>query len=83
MLNGIQAVLTNMRSRKTGTIINISSIADKRSLANHAVYVGTKFAVSSISENVCEEVADDNVRIMTICPGVVETEVLSHTTSEK
>ena len=79
----MQAVLTDMRSRKTGTIINISSIAGKRSLANHAAYVGTKFAVSSISENVREEVADDNVRIMTICPGVVETKVLSHTTSEK
>ena len=83
MLNGIQAVLTDMRSRKIGTIINISSIVGKKSLANHAAYVGTKFVVSSISENVREEVADDNVRIMTICPGVVETEVLSHITFEK
>ncbi|MDE5018508.1 SDR family NAD(P)-dependent oxidoreductase, partial [Francisella tularensis subsp. holarctica] len=51
--------------------------------ANHAADVGTKFAVSSISENVREEVANDNVRIMTMCPGAVETELLSHTTSEK
>ncbi|AJI72629.1 oxidoreductase [Francisella tularensis subsp. novicida GA99-3548] len=83
LLNGMQAVLADMRSRKTGTIINISSIAGKKSFANHAAYVGTKFAVSSISENVREEVANDNVRIMTICPGAVETELLSHTTSEK
>jgi NADP-dependent 3-hydroxy acid dehydrogenase YdfG len=83
LLNGIQAVLGDMKARKHGTIINISSIAGKKSFPNHAVYVGTKFAVSSMSENVREEVADDNVRVMTICPGAVETELLSHTTSDK
>ena len=83
LLNGMQAVLSDMRVRKTGTIINVSSIAGKKSFPNHAAYVGTKFAVSSISENVREEVSDDNVRIMSICPGAVETELLSHTTSDK
>lgn len=83
LLNGMQAVLGSMKSRKTGTIINISSIAGKKSFPNHAAYVGTKFAVSSISENVREEVADDNVRIMSICPGAVDTELLSHTTSDQ
>ncbi|WP_150466485.1 SDR family oxidoreductase [Francisella sp. SYW-9] len=83
LLNGIQAVLGDMKARKNGTIINVSSIAGKKSFPNHAAYVGTKFAVSSMSENVREEVADDNVRVMTICPGAVETELLSHTTSDK
>ncbi|MFG0214863.1 SDR family NAD(P)-dependent oxidoreductase [Brevibacillus porteri] len=31
--------------RKTGTIVNISSIAGKKTFADHAAYVGTKFAV--------------------------------------
>lgn len=83
LLNGMQAVLADMKARKHGTIINISSIAGKKSFPNHAAYVGTKFAVSSMSENIREEVADDNVRIMTICPGAVETELLSHTTSDQ
>lgn len=83
LLNGIQSVLGDMKARKSGTIINISSIAGKKSFPNHAAYVGTKFAVSSMSENIREEVADDNVRIMTICPGAVETELLSHTTSDQ
>lgn len=83
LLNGMQAVLGDMKARKNGTIINVSSIAGKKSFPNHAAYVGTKFAVSSMSENVREEVADDNVRVMTICPGAVETELLSHTTSDK
>ncbi|MDE4992756.1 SDR family oxidoreductase, partial [Francisella tularensis] len=58
-LYGMQAVLADMISRKTGTILNISSIAGKKSFSNHAAYVGTKFAVSSISENVREDVAND------------------------
>lgn len=82
LLNGMQAVLGDMKARNHGTIINISSIAGKKPFPNHAAYVGTKFAVSAISENVREEVADTGVRVMSICPGAVETELLSHTTSD-
>lgn len=83
LLNGMQAVLADMKSRRQGTIINISSIAGKKAFPNHAAYVGTKFAVSAITENVREEVADDNVRVMAICPGAVETELLGHTTDQE
>jgi NADP-dependent 3-hydroxy acid dehydrogenase YdfG len=81
MLGTMQTVLPSMKSRKNGSIINISSIAGKKTFANHAAYVGTKFAVSSMSENIREEVAESGVRIMTICPGAVETELLEHTTN--
>jgi len=82
LLNGMQAVLAAMKTRNQGTIINISSIAGKKSFPNHAAYVGTKFTVSAITENVREEVADSGVRVMAICPGAVETELLGHTTSQ-
>lgn len=82
LLNSMQAVLGDMKARNAGTIINVSSIAGKKSFPNHAAYVGTKFAVSAMSENIREEVADSNVRIMSICPGAVETELLGHTTSQ-
>ncbi|OZI12638.1 oxidoreductase [Bacillaceae bacterium SAS-127] len=82
LLNGMQAVLPSMIERKTGTIINISSIAGKKTFPDHAAYVGTKFAVHSMSENVREEVSKHNVRVMTIAPGVVETELLSHTSDD-
>ena len=82
LLNAMQAVLGQMKARKAGSIINVSSIAGKKSFPNHAAYVGTKFAVSAISENLREEVADDNVRVMSICPGAVETELLGHTSSQ-
>lgn len=83
VLNGMQAVLGDMKARSHGTIINISSIAGKKAFPNHAAYVGTKFAVSAISETIREEVADSGVRVMTICPGVVETELLGHTSSQE
>lgn len=82
VLTGMQAVLPSMIERKSGTIVNISSIAGKKTFPNHGAYVGTKFAVHSMSENVREEVAEHNVRVITIAPGVVETELLSHTTSK-
>lgn len=82
LLNAMQAVLSDMKRRGGGTIINISSVAGKKSFGNHAAYCGTKFAVSAISETVREEVAAHGVRIMSICPGAVETELLGHTTSE-
>jgi NADP-dependent 3-hydroxy acid dehydrogenase YdfG len=82
VLNGMQAVLTGMKERQSGTIINISSVAGRKTFPNHAAYCGTKFAVHAISENVREEVSQDNVRVITIAPGAAETELLSHTTSE-
>jgi len=82
LLNGIQSVLAGMKLRQRGTIINISSVAGRKTFPSHAAYCGTKFAVHAISENVREEVAADNVRVITIAPGAAETELLSHTTSD-
>jgi NADP-dependent 3-hydroxy acid dehydrogenase YdfG len=81
LLNGIHVVLADMKARQHGTVINISSIAGRKTFPSHAAYCGTKFAVHAITENIREEVADDNVRFITIAPGAVETELLSHTTS--
>lgn len=82
LLDGMQLVLGGMKARRHGTIINISSLAGVRSFPNHAAYSGTKFAVSGITETVREEAADFNVRVVSICPGAVETELLSHTTDQ-
>ena len=83
LLNGMQTVLAPMIKANTGTMINISSIAGRKTFGNHAAYCGTKFAVHAISENIREEVAQSNVRVVTIAPGAVETELLSHTTSDE
>ena len=82
LLNGIHAVAGSMVKRKGGTIINVSSVAGRKTFPNHVAYVGTKFAVHGISENLREEMSPHNVRVITIAPGAVETELLSHTTDE-
>ena len=82
VLNGIHAVLGGMLARRCGTIINVSSIAGRKTFPNHTVYCGSKFAVHAISENLREEVSGHDVRVITIAPGAVETELLSHTTSD-
>lgn len=83
LLNGMQTVLPQMKKRQSGTIINTSSIAGRKTFPNHAAYCGTKFGVHAITENAREEAALSNVRMVTIAPGAVETELLSHTTSEE
>ncbi|MGF1692230.1 SDR family oxidoreductase [Photobacterium kagoshimensis] len=83
LMNGIHCVLADMKARKGGTIINISSVAGRKTFPSHAAYCGTKFAVHAMSENIREEVASEDVRVITIAPGAVETELLSHTTSEE
>ncbi|RBL70407.1 SDR family NAD(P)-dependent oxidoreductase [Pseudomonas sp. MWU13-2625] len=82
LLNGVHAVVAGMVERKHGTIINVSSVAGRKTFPNHVAYVGTKFAVHGLSENLREELAPHNVRVTTIAPGAVETELLSHTTDE-
>ena len=85
-VNGIltttNVILPNMIKRNEGTIINISSIAGRKTFTNHGIYCGSKFAVHAITESIREEVADKNVRIIVIAPEVVETNLLSHTTDE-
>ncbi|MCZ1007814.1 SDR family oxidoreductase [Streptomyces lydicus] len=83
VLYGIRAVLPGMLARGTGTIINVSSIAGRKTFPNHTAYVGTKFAVHAMSENLREEIASSGVRVVTIAPGAVETELLSHTSDEQ
>ena len=80
LLNGIHAVLDGMVARRHGTIINVSSVAGRKTFPGHVAYCGTTFAVHAMSENLREEVSAHDVRVITIAPGAVETELLTHTT---
>lgn len=79
VLNGMQIVLEQMKKSQSGTIINISSIAGRKTFTNHAAYCATKFGVHALSETVREEVSKYNIRVLLIAPGAAETELLSHT----
>jgi len=81
--NGIHAVLPGMVERESGTIVNLGSIAGRKTLGGHSVYCGTKFGVHAISETIREEVSQKNVRVVTMAPGMVGTELVEHTTDEE
>lgn len=82
LLNGVHAVVDGMIKRRHGMIINISSIAGKKSFPKHVAYVGSKFAVHGLTENLREELSSHNIRVTTIAPGAVATELLGHTTDK-
>ena len=82
VLAGTKIVLEDMKARNEGTIINMSSIAGRKTFDNHTVYCGTKYAVHAITESMRKEVAGSNVRMIIIAPGVVETPLLSHTSDQ-
>ncbi|XWO14213.1 putative oxidoreductase [Candidatus Hepatincola sp. Pdp] len=83
ILHGIHAVTPSMKTRKHGTIINISSLAGRKIYDGAAAYCGTKVAVHTLSEGLRTELAPFNIRVITIAPGVAQTELLNHTTSKE
>ncbi len=83
VLYGIAAVLPEMQRRKSGQIINLSSVAGLRVSAGlGTVYSASKFAVKAISEGLRVEVAADNIRVTTLYPGAIDSE-LKHGSSDK
>ncbi|MBO6809280.1 MAG: SDR family oxidoreductase [Thalassospira sp.] len=73
VLNGIAAVLPLFREQGGGHVINTASIGAHVVVPSGVVYCATKYAVWAISEGLRQESTD--VRVTTISPGVVETEL--------
>lgn len=80
VLNGIAAGLPIMEAQGQGQFINTASIGAHIVVPTGAVYCATKYAVWAISEGLRQE--SQNIRVTTISPGVVETELGSDITEE-
>lgn len=75
VLNCMHAVMPAMKARRHGTIINISSIAGRKSYPSHDVYSGTKFFVHAVSEGARRNMAPFDVRVIVVSPGLTESEI--------
>lgn len=75
VLYGIAAVLPSMRERKSGHIINLSSVAGHVVGPTSTVYAATKHAVRAISEGLRKEEYGNNIRSTIISPGAVKSEL--------
>lgn len=80
VLYGIAAALPHMKEKKSGQIINVSSVAGHKVSPGGAVYAATKHAVRVISEGLRQEVKPYNIRTTVISPGAVATELPSSVT---
>ena len=64
-----------------GDIVNVSSVAGRRADAGAAVYNMTKFGVHAFSEALRQEALHADIRVTTVAPGFVETELQGHNTN--
>jgi NADP-dependent 3-hydroxy acid dehydrogenase YdfG len=78
VLYGIAATLPHMKERRSGHIINVSSVYGHVVDPGATVYCATKFAVRALSEGLRREVKPYDIRTTVISPGAVSTELLEH-----
>jgi short-subunit dehydrogenase len=77
LIRMMQAVLPSMRERKSGTIVNLSSIGGLVATAGFGLYNGTKFAVEGISEALAQEVKPLGIHVLIVEPGPFRTDFLA------
>lgn len=70
-----RAVLPEMISRRSGDIVNISSTAGKAGAAVTSAYSASKFAVFGLGESLMQEVRKHNIRVTTLAPSTVLTDL--------
>jgi 3-oxoacyl-[acyl-carrier protein] reductase len=72
-----------MEAQKQGAVINVASLAGKNSFVGGAAYSATKWALIGFSRSLMLEVREHGIRVITICPGSVDTSFSSTSTDPK
>lgn len=80
--NTIHFALPDMIEKKSGVILNVSSIWGSHGASCEVAYSATKGAIESLTKSLALELAPSNIRVNAIAPGVVNTEMMSCYTDE-
>lgn len=75
--NWVEAVLPGMLQEKSGTIVGMASIAGYRGLPRSGPYSSSKAAVIALMESLRVDLRGTGVKVVTVCPGFVRTEMTS------
>ena len=73
----LQQVLPGMRARRSGTIVNITSIAGRIAALAQSPYVTSKWAFEGLSEGLAQELAPFGIRMVIIEPGVTKSAIFA------
>ncbi len=73
-----QLALPHMREAKSGTVVNVSSVAGRMGLPYYATYCASKFAMRGFSESLRREVTRDGVHVMAVYPGPTATDLIEN-----
>jgi NAD(P)-dependent dehydrogenase (short-subunit alcohol dehydrogenase family) len=76
-VHGIEAVAPAMRARGRGTIINLASVYGLFPMPLHHAYVASKHALVGLSLSLRAELGRHGVRVVTVCPGYIDTPIWS------
>ena len=75
VLNCAKAVIGEMSARGCGTIINISSVSDRKTSPVAVAYTASKYGVRAVSESLREAEGRNGVRVINVAPGYVRTNI--------
>jgi 3-oxoacyl-[acyl-carrier protein] reductase len=78
-----RAVISYMRERRYGRVVNIASIAGKEGNPNMSPYSATKAAVIGFTKSVGKEVATEGICVNAVAPAVIRTHILDQLTPEQ
>ena len=79
----VKAVLPSMVKRKSGRIINISSVAGLKPLLNQSAYCASKHGLNGFSKTLAMELRDYGVSVHSVCPGGVDTRLAQDAMPER
>jgi NAD(P)-dependent dehydrogenase (short-subunit alcohol dehydrogenase family) len=77
----VRAVLPQMRSRRSGAIVQVSSMGGQLSFAGFSAYSATKFALEGMSEALTEEVRPLGIKVLVVEPGAFRTALYANTSA--